>query len=81
MILIEPEQGGSSPVDRVRATWKHLGTPGAGVVSGVNVASAAGSDGWLGSPSKSAPLPGKMEREEGWGYKGDHSSLVTPLLF
>lgn len=62
MILIEPEQGGSSAVEKVRTTWKHLGTPGAGVVSGVNVASAAGSDGWLGSPSKSAPLPGKMER-------------------
>lgn len=66
---------------RARATWKHLGAPGAGVVSGVNAASAAGSDGWLGSPYKSAPLPGKMEGEEGWGYKGDHSSLVTPLPF
>ena len=75
--------GGSSLVERARATWKHLGAPGAGVVSGVNAASAAASDGWLGSPNKSAPLPGKMEREEGWRYKGDHSSLVTtlPLFF
>lgn len=62
---IEHEQGGSSPVGRVRATWKHLGAPGARVVSGVNAASVAGSDGWLGSPNKSAPLPGKMEAEEG----------------
>lgn len=49
----------------MRATWKHLGALGAGVVSGVNAASTAASDGWLGSPNKSAPLPGKMEGEEG----------------
>lgn len=64
---------------RVRATWKHLGAPGAGVVSRVNAASAAASDGWLGSPSKSAPLPGKMEGKEGRVHRGDHSSIVMPL--
>lgn len=62
---------------RARATWKHLGAPGAGVVSGVNGAGAAGSDGWLGSPNKSATLPGKMEKEAGRGCKGDHSSLIA----
>lgn len=62
--------GGSSVVGCVRATWKHLGAPGAGVVFGVNAASAVGSDGWLGSPNKSDPLPGKMEEEGGGGYSG-----------
>lgn len=70
-------RGGSSLAGSVRATWKHLGALGAWVVSGVNAASAAGSDRWLGSPSKSAPLPGTMEGKE--GYKGDHSSFLILL--
>lgn len=70
-------RGGSSLAGSMRATWKHLGALGAGVVSGVNAASAAGSDRWLGSPSKSAPLPGTMEGKE--GFKGDHSSFLILL--
>lgn len=65
MTSIKPMQGGSLLVGKARATWKHLGAQGARVVSGVNAASAAGSDGWPGSPNKSALLPRKMEGEEG----------------
>lgn len=66
----------------MRATWKHLGAPGAGVVSGVNAASAAGSDGWPGSPSKSVPLPGKMKTGVGWGgTEGTTPTSSQPLLF
>lgn len=68
----------ASPTSRERATRKHSGAPG---VSGVNAACAAGSDGWLGSSTKSAPLPGKMEREEGWGAKGTTPASSQPSLF
>lgn len=69
--------GGSSPVGASEGHLEALRGPGAGVVSGVNAASAAGSYGKLGSLNKSAPLPGKMEGRG--GHRGDHSSPANPL--